>query len=352
MTTKNETTALLDVLTKINNNGTTVITRGFEQKEILANLENITEPQNRVIILHNRGNNIFALIAETLWVLAGRNDMEYLTRYLPRATDFSDDGKVWRAAYGPRLRNWKGVDQFKGVRDRILEDKNTKRAVMNIFDPEQDYVDSLDIPCNNWLHFMARDGKLNLDVAVRANDAIWGFGGINTFEWSVLLQLMSFWTNKEVGRMNWFTGTIHVYDRHYKKMQRILENNDFQTLYDFGISAPRFQTSLEDFDYQLQTIFEIEKKMRDDINDQSIKTQIEALEDPLLQTFIAMLYSYNVYLETENIDKVIAIVNSLEESDLKVAAIEFYSRKFSDHNMFDLSTKETQFFSHYWNSVK
>ena len=102
----NQTEALVQVLREIDNNGREVTTRGFTQKEILSSLITIDNPNERAIVLKNRNNNIFALIAETLWVLGGRNDLGFLSHYLPRAIDFSDDGLTWRAAYGPRLRNW------------------------------------------------------------------------------------------------------------------------------------------------------------------------------------------------------------------------------------------------------
>ena len=168
----NQTEALVQVLREIDNNGREVTTRGFTQKEILSSLITIDNPNERAIVLKNRNKNIFALIAETLWVLGGRNDLGFLSHYLPRAIDFSDDGLTWRAAYGPRLRNWYGIDQFETIIDRINEDTYTKRAVMTIFDPQLDFVETKDVPCNNWLHFMSRDNKLNLDVVVRANDAI------------------------------------------------------------------------------------------------------------------------------------------------------------------------------------
>ncbi|CAI2552817.1 Thymidylate synthase [Apilactobacillus kunkeei] len=347
--TKNETTALINVLDKIDKNGEIVCTRGFEQKEILANLEIISHPSERIILLHNRGNNIFALIAETIWVLAGHNDMEYLQRYLPRAVDFSDDGKIWRAAYGPRLRNWHGVDQFKSVISRIKEDKNTKRAVMSIFDPEIDYVDSLDIPCNNWLHFMNRDNKLNLDVAVRANDAIWGFGGINTFEWSVLLQCMSYWTNDKVGHMNWYTGTIHLYSRHYKKAGNILKNNiNPKTIYDFDVPTLKFNTPFEKFDIMLENIFNLEKNMRNDKDISKTWTEVNKIKDDLFRNFSQMLFIYNLFLNNKNNSLIKKYVELMETSDLKIAAIEYFSRKFSDKNMFKLNNKEQNFFNYYW----
>lgn len=345
---KNETDALIDVLQKINAHGEKVVTRGFEQKEILANLEKIIHPNERVILVPHRNNNIFALIAETLWVMGGRNDLDFLSFYLPRAIDFSDDQKTWRAAYGPRLRNWYGVDQFKKVAQLINKDPNTKRAAMIIYDPSKDYVDTKDVPCNNWLHFMARKNKLNLDIAVRANDAIWGFGGINTFEWSVLMQMMAYWTHKEVGTLSWFTGTIHVYSRHYKKAKRIINDYQNKDLYDFGFSSLPFTTNIEKFDSLLKKVFSLEVRMRFLQNyDSKLYSECGEISDKLLRQFAQMLFIYNRYIQGAEKNELRYLINELEESDVKVAAIEYLERRLKDKSFIDLTSKEKDFFEWY-----
>ncbi|MGL5808389.1 MAG: thymidylate synthase, partial [Nocardioides sp.] len=175
---RNLSEALVNVLGDVMVSGDEVVARGQTQRELRGHVQTITHPTERVLVLPGRANNVFAQIAETAWVLAGRDDLAYLAHYLPRAPEFSDDGKTWRAAYGPRLRNWRGqVDQLSAVADRLVEDPHTKRAVMTIFDPASDYGETKDVPCNNWLHFLQRDGQMHLSVAVRANDAIWGFSG-------------------------------------------------------------------------------------------------------------------------------------------------------------------------------
>jgi len=100
---------------------------------------------------------------------------------------------TWRGAYGPRLRNWFGVDQVAAVFQLLRADHASRRAVINLFDPSRDFAQSKDVPCNNWLHFLIRDGHLVLNVVTRSNDIMWGFSGINTFEWSVLHEMMAFW---------------------------------------------------------------------------------------------------------------------------------------------------------------
>lgn len=344
---RNASLALINVLKKINESGSTIVTRGFEQQEILSNLEVIDNPSERVIVLKHRNNNIFALIAETLWVLGGRNDVEFLQHYLPRAEQFSDDGKVWRAAYGPRLRDWYGVDQFKEVARLINQDQNTKRAVMIIYDPAKDYIETKDVPCNNWLHFMARDGKLHLNVSVRANDAIWGFGGINTFEWSILHEMMSFWTNKEIGQLSWFTGTIHVYSRHYKNISQILESFKGKTLYNFGFASPKFSTPLDNFDGLMDNVFKLESQMR--VNPSfELLDEINKINDELIQQSMLMLFIYNIYVNGYPKVMLKDLVQRLPESDFKIAAMEYFTRKFKDNEMFLLSDNEKKFFDYYW----
>ena len=148
--TRNITDSLLEILKEIDENGEVIIARGQEQREVLSKLTKIERPYERFLVLPGRNNNVFAQIAETAWVLAGRDDLSFLSHYLPRASDFSDDGKTWRAAYGPRIRRWGGqIDQVKEVVERLREDPFTKRAVASIFDPSSDFIETRDVPCNN-----------------------------------------------------------------------------------------------------------------------------------------------------------------------------------------------------------
>ena len=112
---RNVTYALHDGLQRILQSGEVIVVRGSEVKELRPHTIHVERPLERLYVVPHRNNNIFAAIAEVLWVVAGRNDVAFLVPYLKRAPEFSDDGTTWRAAYGPRLRNWHGVDQFQEV---------------------------------------------------------------------------------------------------------------------------------------------------------------------------------------------------------------------------------------------
>lgn len=224
----NANSALVNILRGVMKNGNLVKSRNGDTKELPMVQFHVMNPLDRYITVPGRAVHIPAQIYETMWVLSGSNDISVLKEYLPKAPDFSDDGVTWRAGYGPRLRSFgtNRVDQLKKVVDLLREDPNTRQAVISIFDGNIDHTVSKDIPCNNWLHFINRGGKLNLHVATRSNDIMWGWSGINNFEWSVLLEIVAYLTDLNVGPITYSISSIHVYDRHFNKAQRIIEANE------------------------------------------------------------------------------------------------------------------------------
>ncbi|MEU7060477.1 thymidylate synthase [Streptomyces sp. NPDC046197] len=345
---RNINEALLDVLTTIDRDGSAVPSRGGEQKEILGALVTIDRPSERVLTVPQRNNNVFAQIAETLWVLAGRNDLEFLGRYLPRAADFSDDGSTWRAAYGPRLRAWglQRVDQLAAIRARLSEDPLTKRAVATIFDPAADHVDSLDVPCNNWLHFLQRDGELHLSVAVRANDAIWGFSGINVFEWSVLHEIMARTFGWTVGRMSWYVGTLHVYERHYATAQKLVRHHGMHSMYEYGISPLPIECGLDTLDAVLDAVLEVETAARSGATVHA-RRLADLITDPFFNAAATMLRAYHAFKDPESPDEALRIAAELPPSDLRLAALEYLGRRAKTRNL-PLLPAEREYLEYYW----
>lgn len=343
---KNATSAFQDCLNKILQEGQTVLVRGHEVKELRSQLVKIASPLERVYVLPKRNNNIFAMIAETIWVMAGRNDLEFLSYYLPRAIDFSDDNKIWRGAYGPRLRNWQGIDQFKEVATILNRDPQSRRAVMIIFDPAKDFVDSKDIPCNNWLHFMKRDNRLHMNAVIRSNDILWGFSGINTFEWSVLHEMMSYWTGSVVGDFSYFVSSLHLYSRHYKRAEEIVAAAKDKTLYDFGFAHTPFHTPLEMFDDALLHWFKWEEKIRG--GKVVAPEELNEINDVFLRSCAQMVYIYNRHLANASFQEIANLVSALPSNDFRIAAIEYFTRDSDRPNLIQMSSSEVEYFQYYW----
>ncbi|WP_299568423.1 thymidylate synthase [uncultured Shewanella sp.] len=207
----------------------------------LYNTELILEnPRARHLRLEGRTNNIFAVIAETFWVLAGRKDIKpYLEFFIPRAPKYSDDGITWRAAYGERLY---AFGQLENILECFKKDGIfTRRAVLSLYFPSEDTHTSLrdkynlektlDIPCNNLLNFyVTPNKKLNLKVTQRSGDIIFGVCNVNIFEFTVIQELVLQYLKKEVddeltmGYYNHSVTNLHLYDFTEKQGYNVIEN--------------------------------------------------------------------------------------------------------------------------------
>lgn len=196
-------------------------------------LVHVDDAVNRWLVLNGRNNSIVATVAEIMWVLSGRaNVSDWLVKYLPRATDYSDDGVNWRAAYGPRIYM---NGQLQTVIDKLRESPNTRQAMISIVDPARDTHEGLikeightktkDTPCNNLLYFFVEDGKLCLHVTNRSNDVIWGAWSINFQEFTVLQEIVSLMTGIPIGSYSVYQNNLHVYTANeiaYKQFKAVI----------------------------------------------------------------------------------------------------------------------------------
>lgn len=293
----NASVALPDLLGKLLSHGEEVGSRAGRVTELTHVGITLTKPWQRELLVPLRKPNLAAQIAETAWVLRGYNDVGWLSHYLPRAKDFSDDGQTWRAGYGTRLRKYPDhgnavkVDQLSNVIETLRQAPLSRQAVMSIWDPTEDWQSSKDIPCNNWLSWSSRLGKLDLHVAIRSNDAMWGWSGINAFEWSALQEVVAGMLGLAVGSLHFSTTSFHLYDRHWAKAQRIVDAYDSHAVKGAELlDSPRFNaTGVDDtvaLDYLLDQWFEVEKAIRN--GDPSAKA-VEEFPEPMLQSWLRVL---------------------------------------------------------------
>lgn len=293
----NVSEALPSILAHVMMDGEEVGTRqGERAKEILIPRIALWKPWEREVLVPGRKASLPAQIAETMWVLAGRNDVEWLSHYLPRAGDFSDDGTTWTGGYGPRIRGWKGgasvgIDQLAHVIDLLNNERGTRRAVINIYDPEIDWSGGKDVPCNNWLSFISRNGKLHMNVATRSNDVIWGWSGINQFEWSVLQEIVAHLTGNQIGTLTFNVTSLHVYEKHWDKALKIVDKDPVWAP-DLSKPSPRFDLdnrSLGRLDDLIQSWFMIEAMIR---SGDPAEFHVDGFPEPMMQSWLRVIQWY------------------------------------------------------------
>lgn len=291
--------ALPRLLTSLLHAGDEVGSRDGRTMELTHVGITLEQPWKRELLLPERKASIAAQVAETMWVLAGRSDVGWLSNYLPRAAQFSDDGQVWRAGYGPRLRSWwnlppgtrvavdQPVDQLAYVYNTLKASPSSRQAVASIWDPVVDTQPGKDIPCNDWLSFSSRLGKLDLHVAVRSNDAMWGWSGINTFEWSALLEVMAGLLGLGVGKLHFSVTSFHLYERHWAKASRIKHAVVVDPLY--LDPSPKFGDvdDLATLDLIIKEWFRVEDNIRNDVG--PWREDVDFFPEPMLQSWLRVI---------------------------------------------------------------
>jgi hypothetical protein len=179
-------------------------------------------PCERMVFWPQRDANPAFHVYESLWMLAGRNDLAPLLRYVKDFGRFSDNGLTLYGAYGYRWRMSYDVDQLEVIAERLRRDPDDRRCVLQIWQGEYDLDRvSKDIPCNLTATFQVNcDGALDLTVFCRSNDIVWGAYGANAVHFSVLLEYMAIWVGRPVGCYRQVSVNWHAYDAEpWRKVQ-------------------------------------------------------------------------------------------------------------------------------------
>ena len=221
-----------------------------------------THSRERVLFYHERDANPYFHLMESLWMLAGRNDVDWISQFNGRMNTYSDDGVTFHGAYGYRWRNWFGKDQLQKALFRLSTYPNDRRVVVGMWDPRQDLVetnDGKDYPCNTQIMFWERDEDLHMTVCNRSNDMIWGAFGANAVHMSVLLEYMAGMLGYGIGNYYQFSNNLHAYVDVLKKLDGMQPQYEpYLTLGEDGLkyTPPALIDEPSTFDQELLEWFE------------------------------------------------------------------------------------------------
>ncbi|MGP4110784.1 thymidylate synthase [Streptomyces sp. 4N509B] len=189
--------------------------RGAKSSERLGIAFRVRDPVQRHVSLRSRRTNLVFNFAEALWYLSGSDRLDQIGYYAPSIARYSADGqRLAGTAYGPRIFNHlgSGLDQWSSVLETLAGDTDSKRAVIQIFDPHELRVPgNIDVACTLALQFMIRDDGLCGVGFMRANDAFRGIVS-DVFSFTLLLELMARQLDVPVAAYHHHVGSLHVYD--------------------------------------------------------------------------------------------------------------------------------------------
>lgn len=174
----------------------------------------LRKPLNNALLDEERDANPFFHLAEFFWIMRGENAAAPLNVFI---RDFGDryaepDGTIW-GAYGHRLRKLFGFDQIAEVIKLLRRSRNTRRAVLEIWDARSDLNDDekRDRPCNTHCYFRIQENTLSMTVCSRSHDIIWGVLGANAVHFSLLLDCIAQLSGCKTGELIFLSNNPHVY---------------------------------------------------------------------------------------------------------------------------------------------
>ena len=190
-------------------------TRG-EARELLGMALDLENPRFRISRTETRGKP-FSCLGELSWYLAQTNDLDFICYYISNYSEYSSGA----SGYGPRLFNWKNVNQFDNVANMLSKKPDSRQAVIQLFDCCDLLGDLSNVPCTCTLQFMIRANKLHLITYMRSNDAFMGLPH-DFFCFTMLQEIMAVRLNVDLGTYRHMVGSLHLYEKDVPRAKQFL----------------------------------------------------------------------------------------------------------------------------------
>lgn len=194
---------------------------------------------HRVLFSPVRNANPFFHVMESLWMLAGRNELPMIAQFNKQMAAYSDDGgKTQPAAYGYRWRNFFGYDQIEAIVKELIANPASRRCVLAMWNPGGDRDNdiliglndlyaamngSADVPCNTHCYFRVHNNVLNMMVSCRSNDILWGAYGANVVHFTMLQEYMAAKIGIKPGKLTQVSWNYHFYTDVVGSEQKVKE---------------------------------------------------------------------------------------------------------------------------------
>lgn len=209
----------------------------------------LRQPRQRWVLSRRPALNPAFAIAETVWILQGRDDASFVNFWNPALPKFAGGGTKYHGAYGYRLRKNLGMDQLERAYQALMSCPDSRQVVLQIWDGRIDLPDETgkardpDIPCNIVSMPKIRDGRLEWMQIMRSNDLFLGTPH-NFVQFTVLQEVMAGWLGVEPGTYVQVSDSLHFYENDLNKISvtpapNLAENTE-------ALSLPK-----DDFDHML-----------------------------------------------------------------------------------------------------
>lgn len=219
MLNKTASQAWIYLLQNLKNHGRVYSPRGMATKEMLGT-QSIVSMSYPVVSVLSRKINYQFMMAEAWWILTGGNQVKQMAPYLKNLAQFSDDGRFFNGAYGPKV-----IDQLWYVIETLKTDVLSRQAVLTIW--RENPRPSKDIPCTVAMQWLIRDNTLFCKTDMRSSDAwigwIYDVFNFSTISAYIALSLKDIYPELRLGNLILTPGSQHIYDYNWNDCEALIQ---------------------------------------------------------------------------------------------------------------------------------
>ena len=180
----------------------------------------IRDPRaGRFVFTESRKHSLKYIIGELIWYFSCEKSIGRIRHYSKFWNHLADQYGNVNSNYGYKIfrKQVEERSQFQYVLEELRINKDSRRAFMFLNLLDDDYPQmhiTKDFSCTPYLHFLIRDGKLNMLTYMRSNDFIYGFCNDVPF-FTVLQELIAAMLDVELGYYYHNAGSEHIYSKHF-----------------------------------------------------------------------------------------------------------------------------------------
>ena len=167
-------------------------------------------------------------IAETLWIINGRVDLDYLhsngVRYWD--PDYERSGRkdgTLGPVYGYQWRNFNGVDQLRTIVRELEQNPTSRRLMLSAWNPA-DIPDMVLPPCHHSFQLYSDGVHLDLMLQQRSADLFLGLP-YDIAMYGLLLEMLAKGALLKPRRLTISLGDCHIYNNHIKQVKEQLSRD-------------------------------------------------------------------------------------------------------------------------------
>ncbi len=218
----------------------------------------INNPEQRWITARKPPISIALIISELVCIFNGCDDSAILNFWNPTLPKYAGNKINYPGAYGKRLCEEFGINQFERAYLALKNNPNNRQTVLLIWNPLKDMPDEdgnpadSDIPCNIISMLKVRDDKLYWSQIMRSSDLYRGLP-IDIAHFTAIQEIMAGWLGLQVGEYTHYCDSLHLYVSDNEKLQ-ITQTSEEQNSLDLKTCKEQFDKIISEIFKRMQYI--------------------------------------------------------------------------------------------------